>query len=102
MRGLGSQTSNHFGTIIHQSDSIGVLQGDSIRNIYGEFRDRGFDTTRNYSGVFSDGTGSLQRTVHNSGTSATPGFSFDAARVVPISNENRPINKAVIYLIKAQ
>ena len=27
---------------------------------------------------------------------------FDASRVVPVANENRPINKAVRYFIKAK
>ncbi len=27
---------------------------------------------------------------------------FDASRIVPTSNENRPINKAVKYIIKAE
>ena len=30
------------------------------------------------------------------------GFSFDASRVVPTAEENRPINKAVRYFIKAK
>ena len=30
------------------------------------------------------------------------GFSFDASRVVPVAVENRPVNKAVRYFIKAK
>ena len=30
------------------------------------------------------------------------GMGFDASRVVPVANENRPINKAVRYFIKAK
>lgn len=29
-------------------------------------------------------------------------FSFDASRVVPTAEENRPVNKAVRYFIKAK
>ncbi|WP_422664658.1 phage tail protein [Anaeromusa acidaminophila] len=34
LRGYGSQTSMHYGTITHSSASINQLQGDSIREIY--------------------------------------------------------------------
>lgn len=101
LRGLGSQTSTHYGTVTHSSATLGTLQGDAIRNIYGEFYDCGFDTMRAYWGAFSVGTSGLVRTVHGSRTESTPGFSFDASRVVPTANENRPVNRAVRYLIRA-
>ena len=58
LRGLGSVTSNHYGTVTHTSSNLGELQGDAI--------------------------------------------GFNASRVVPVAVENRPINKAVRYFIKAK
>ena len=99
LRGYGSHSSSHYGAVIHTSAALGVLQGDAIRNLMGSF---GIDDrTQNdncINGIFYLGekanTGSDGRDV---------GYKllFDASRVVPTSNENRPINIAVRYLIKA-
>lgn len=102
LRGLGSVTSTHYGTVRHQSSGLGELQGDAIRNIYGMVS--GMDVYNDtWSGAF-----------YNPGTrdgKGIPGsyqprkfcddFSFDASRVVPTANEDRPINRAVRYFIKA-
>ena len=106
LRGLGSVTSTHYGTVQHQSNGLGELQGDAIRDIYGQF-------------VVDDlvGSGTYHNTSHNgvfkavavarydakSSDSTWTGFwlKFDAAYVVPTSNEDRPINRAVRYFIKA-
>ena len=98
LRGYGSRTSSHYGTVTHSSASLGVLQGDAIRNITGQFRSRNMQSEA--YGVFSYeyyGFTSRQDTA-NHGTL----YSFDASRVVPTANENRPINIAVRYLIKAE
>ena len=99
LRGYGSHTSTHYGAVTHTSAALGVIQGDAIRNLMGSF---GIDDrTQNdncINGIFYLGekanTGSDGRDV---------GYKlfFDASRVVPTSNENRPINIAVRYLIKA-
>ena len=102
LRGLGSVTSTHYGTVRHQSSGLGELQGDAIRNIYGMVS--GMDVYNDtWSGAF-----------YNPGTrdgKGIPGsyqprkfcddFSFDASCVVPTANEDRPINRAVRYFIKA-
>ena len=35
LRGLGSQTSTHYGNVTHSSAALGQLQGDGIREIWG-------------------------------------------------------------------
>ena len=101
LRGLGSVTSNHYGTVTHTSSNLGELQGDAIRNITGNFVVIGSSIA--YEGVFS------QNRHRFSGTEwgdwgPTPYYltSFDASRVVPTAEENRPVNKAVRYFIKAK
>lgn len=102
LRGLGSVTSTHYGTVQHQSNGLGELQGDAIRNIYGMVS--GMDVYNDtWSGAFYDpGTrdgkglpGSYQPRKF------CDDFAFDASCVVPTSNEDRPINRAVRYFIKA-
>lgn len=106
LRGLGSVTSTHYGTVQHQSNGLGELQGDAIRDIYGQF-------------VVDDlvGSGTYHNTSHNgvfkavasarydaeSSDKTWTGFwlKFDAGYVVPTANEDRPINRAVRYFIKA-
>ncbi len=102
LRGLGSVTSNHFNTVIHQSGALGDLQGDTIRNITGGWATGDNEMASSmwgafYHGILTTGSdlGARNDNVYESGT-------FDASLVVPTSNENRPINKAVRYLIKAK
>lgn len=104
LRGQGSQYSNHFGVILHQSAHLGELQGDTIRNITGQNGSYGSGTFQRQeisSGVY---TNSYAGTHYgSSGTSSSRNliYDFNAANVVPTSNENRPVNKAVRYLIRA-
>ncbi len=97
LRGYGSVQSNHFGLVTHQSNSLGVFQGDSIRNITG-YVGISQPSSAYTSGAFTKGA--------NTGVGwyadVYGGTLFDASRVVPVSNENRPVNRAVIYIIKAQ
>lgn len=98
LRGYGSQYSNHFGTVLHSSSSLGALQGDSIRNITGRLPDRNYNW---WEGAF---TADLSTTTQNGGTVEAGGHFgiFDVSRVTPVTNEIRPVNKAVRYLIKAK
>ena len=95
LRGHGSQASSHYGVVTHQSGGLGQLQGDAIRNITGDI-----GWTKN------GGNGAIEY------VSSQPEFDLrngsgwylarlNASRVVPTANENRPINKAVRYLIRA-
>lgn len=106
LRGLGTQTySQQNGTTIgitstiHSSNTLGVIQGDSIRDIYGSSGAASDDYTTPSTGAFiRDHVG---YEAANGGWSVW-GISFFASRVVPTANENRPINKAVNYLIRAK
>lgn len=103
LRGYGSSTSVHFGTIIHQSSELNQIQGDSIRNITGNISGEmqkayGVNGCFSYISIWNDKDWSIQSGSYPK----IKGFYFNAANVVPTSNEVRPINKAVIYLIKAK
>ena len=37
LRGHGSHTSTHYGTVTHKSAELGQVQGDAIREIWGAF-----------------------------------------------------------------
>lgn len=109
LRGYGSQPSTHYGMVLHSSGNLGELQGDSIRNITGTFllnipsgdgTNAGF--TLNPTGAFYLNMTSARYVGGDIFLNNTGGAAFDASRVVPTANENRPINKAVRYLIKAQ
>ena len=98
LRAYGSRTSSHYGTVTHQSGSLGELQGDAIRNITGNITsiygrqnvsDGAFQRTNAYENIDYDRGANMAH------------YSFDASRVVPTATENRPINIAVKYLIKA-
>ena len=100
LRGHGGQATYHWGGVWHSSAALGVVQGDAIRNIYGHLgkiaEDWGWNPT---SGAFSAvGNG----VSHRSDTSRWHVVNFDASRVVPTTNENRPVNMAVRYLIRAK
>ncbi|HBQ4513820.1 TPA: phage tail protein [Escherichia coli] len=77
-------------------------QGDAIRNIEG-FADGGigmsFDAIR---GAFYDaGTRSARMTNNTTTIDKTDDLGFDASRVVPTANENRPRNIAFNYIVRA-
>ncbi|PQQ24800.1 hypothetical protein C6H66_14615 [Photorhabdus hindustanensis] len=77
----------------------GTWQGDAIRNITGDF---GNPTTENGS----DASGAFSYTYRPGGRAQGAGggsvsFTFDASRVVPTANENRPRNVAFNYIVRA-
>ena len=77
-------------------------QGDAIRNIEG-FADGGigmsFDAIR---GAFYDAGTRTARMPNNTTTiDKTDDLGFDASRVVPTANENRPRNIAFNYIVRA-
>ena len=96
LRGLGGN-----------SYSVGDYQGDAIRDIAGNMGgsnsvDVGIWDYGN--GVFSTFNSGRTAVARGSGwySYVSQGMNFDASRVVPTANENRPVNKAVIYLIRAK
>ena len=91
IRGLGGNSA-----------ALGVVQGDAIRNITGE--------APGGSGVkvpASSYTGAFSLSDKSSGRISTGEnwdlltATFDASRVVPTANENRPKNMAFLYIVKA-
>jgi len=108
LRGFGSQSfgqnnGSNIGTTIttHQSGLLGRIQGDAIREIAGGGA-VGFDTLAGaeMSGPFysSPATG---RVAGTSGAYLASRQSMAVSRVVPTDNENRPVNTAVRYFIRA-
>ena len=105
LRGYGSQayTQNNGTTVgltatLHTSGALGTVQGDAIRNISGN------------AGIMDDGgihPGALYLEFYASnGYTATAGpwrghMQLDSSRIVPIAPENRPVNTAVRYLVRA-
>lgn len=78
--------------------TLASAQGDTIRNIVGTF-----DANTNDGNTRK--TGAFVREPYSSSTGADGGsgggiVKFDASRVVPTSNENRPRNKAYLVCIK--
>ncbi|MBP7248545.1 MAG: tail fiber protein [Negativicutes bacterium] len=88
---------------------VGEVQGDAIRNIKGDISIAHYIGAVN--GVFTIPTGIAQNIGSGSGAwkqsigSANGGLAtkdfFDASRVVPTADENRPKNAVVMYCIKA-
>jgi hypothetical protein len=112
LRGFGSQTSTHYGFVAHTSNSIGALQGDTIRNIYGDIISNESDepltvADNNAGDITSSGAiwySHMKDFWYGGDGGHNPGYTqlhFDASRVTPTATEIRPINRAVRYLIRA-
>ncbi len=99
LRGHGSQASTHYGVVTHQSGGLGQLQGDSIRNITGQFGGHALGWYGGFgSGPFySYSSGDRGSAGNGIGTS----WGFDVSRATPTAQEIRPVNRAVRYLIRA-
>jgi hypothetical protein len=106
LRGYGSQShAQENGTTVgvtstmHASGSLGTVQGDAGRNINGDvtlFKARVIAA----DGAFAVGAVSGQA-MGEWDTTGTINFLFDISRIVPTATENRPVNTAVRYLIRA-
>ena len=77
------------------SAALGIQQGDAIRNITGAF-----DNVNIKYGAFRAGN-KVDNTYIGTYHGTTMSTWFDASRVVPTAEENRPVNMAVRYLIRA-
>ena len=100
LRGYGSHVSTHYGNITHASGNVNELQGDAIRNISGWMASERFSFQT--SGAFYYSSSGRRSNVVEWFDSGSGQLNFAANRVVPVANENRPINKAVRWLIKAE
>ena len=101
--GDGSTTFNlpdyrgaFFRCIGGNADSIGVLQGDAIRNITGDIKGTNAGYFQyNMSGVLRTTGNTSPIIATGSGVGRYWSMSFDASYVVPTADENRPINYAI-------
>ena len=118
LRGYGSQT--HFqnnGSSVgitsttHSSGLLNEVQGDTIRDIIGTMKSGNHMryTGPQYGGAFTSRSARANAGFSGDFGSMFPGDPvdgsdpfFSAARVVPTSTENRPVNMAVRYLIRAR
>jgi hypothetical protein len=124
LRGYGSQAhSQNNGSTIgvsatnYSSGALNAVQGDAIRNITAEHNSgsvfgiwRGGNCISTlWSGAFycnrysSYWNSAVSQAPQHGGEGADQSGSFgvDISRVTPTANENRPINIAVRYLIRA-
>ena len=104
LRGHGSQVSTHYGTVTHTSAGLGELQGDGIREIWARFPELiapgSIPVTygaMSYGSPWSTGSHSKY-----SGNWMKRSADFYASRVTPVSDEVRPVNRSVKYLIRAK
>ena len=104
VRGNGSTTfdSGGYGNRTHSSAGLGATQGDTIRNIVGKTSDFIMGALYNSpSGPFVNAfIGNTPTGIAGGGVWSASINTFDASRVVPTANENRPINMSMNYIIK--
>ena len=91
MRGIGGNAA-----------ALGTAQQDAIRNITAKMTNNIGETGSLLSGAFKQ-TSYINRTAANSSPYLGVGtLEFDASLIVPTANENRPLNMAVVVIIKAK
>lgn len=103
LRGHGSQASSHYGAVTHTSGALGVTQGDATRAITGTLDSFCSGAVVQATGVFANSY-TFNRRRDQTGWSDSPNTMsvFDTSIITPTATENRPVNKAVKYLIKAK
>lgn len=79
------------------------FQGDAIRNITGYYTQNlaGNSYWNGYGGAFYQEGNAFGHHANNSGGNGATTKKFDASRVVPTANENRPVNMAFNYIVRA-
>lgn len=104
--GLFLRSHNAKSTGNNVGVSIGTVQGDAIRNIYGSLISSGC-ILENYGGA----SGALsidpkEPPVHGYHQETNNGYRgdwyFSASRVVPTADENRPVNMTLPFIIKVK
>ena len=104
-RGAGSRsiTTTPGGTTTISTGDAGTIQTDAIRNITGDFKASKNELTNGgVSGaIYRAGQGTNSRySADGAGNSGNYGqVGFDASRVAPTANENRPANISTRYFI---
>lgn len=86
-------------------NNVGSYQGDAIRNITGEIHGKIVDDGPLPAAAEGSGALSAYPRTGNNGSdggnsTGAYNFDFDASRVVPVGNDNRPKNVYVNYIIK--
>ncbi|MDH2395607.1 phage tail protein [Providencia rettgeri] len=92
------------GRNIDSSRTVLSAQGDAIRNITGEFAMNGEGNMPDNKSGWATGAFKKNLTGLKSHTEQSLGgisYTFDASRVVPTANENRPRNIAFLYIVRA-
>lgn len=77
-------------------------QGDAIRNISGTFVGTVFTNSTCSGAFFAREQMDGHLALGNTGWKDRLNYTFDASRVVPTANENRPRNIAFMYIVKAE
>ena len=98
LRGHGSQNSYHYRTVTHSSAGLGQLQGDAIREIWGDILTGAVEEDAAFSGAFR----SAKIGRGGDGGGGDYGIYFRASWVTPVAHEVRPVNRSVRYLIRAK
>lgn len=80
------------------------LQSDAIRNIYGNFLgyDYGGDSSGAWTGAFTYGSTSGNQSASTGTAAREVSTAFSAANVVPTAAENRPVNIAFNFIVRAE
>ena len=104
LRGYGGQTSYHYGAVGHWSAGLGELQGDGIREIWGElsYLPRSRDREVGQSGSLAFWNEGRNQWMNDAGKAPSGAMNFYASRSTPVVGEVRPVNRAVRYLIRAR
>ena len=104
LRGHGFQTSTHYGSVTHSSAGLGQLQGDGIREIWGElsYLPRSRDGEVGQSGSLAFWNEGRNQWMNDAGKAPSGAMNFYASRSTPVVGEIRPVNRAVRYLIRAR
>ena len=104
LRGYGGQTSYHYGAVGHWSAALGELQGDGIREIWGElsYLPRSRDGEVGQSGSLAFWNEGRNQWMNDAGKAPSGAMNFYASRSTPVVGEVRPVNRAVRYFIRAR
>ena len=103
LRGYGNQFyTDTYGAINHSSNDLGSIQGDTIRNIVGGWNSGDNEMADSLWGAFYHGPYHNGPNLGCGNDYSWESGTLDVSRVVPTSTENRPVNIAVRYIIKAK
>ena len=88
----------------HWSAGLGELQGDGIREIWGElsYLPRSRDGEVGQSGSLAFWNEGRNQWINDAGKAPSGAMNFYASRSTPVVGEVHPVNRAVCYLIRAR